>query len=115
MPQLRRGSSAAVACLASVALLATGCVPTPPRQVIAPPGTVASGTIEFWHFFTDREADEIQQVVNDFQAKFPRVKVIVKSGQDDDKTTQAIGAGQGPDVALSGTTDNVGQFCGTGA
>jgi multiple sugar transport system substrate-binding protein len=115
MYRLQRGSSVAVACLASVTLLATGCVPTPPQQHIAPPGTVASGTIEFWHFFTDREADQIQQVVNDFEAKFPQVKVIVKSGQDDDKTTQAIGAGQGPDVALSGTTDNVGQFCSTGA
>jgi len=110
-----RGSSVAVACLPAVALLAAGCVPSPPVVTIAPPGTVASGTIEFWHFFTDREADAIQQVVNEFEAKFPQVKVIVKSGQDDDKTTQAIGAGQGPDVALSGTTDNVGQFCSTGA
>jgi multiple sugar transport system substrate-binding protein len=115
MHQRLRGSSVAVACLTSLTLLATGCVPTPPRQVIAPPGTVASGTIEFWHFFTDREADEIQQVVDEFQARFPKIKVVVKSGQDDDKTTQAIGAGQGPDVALSGTTDNVGQFCSTGA
>jgi multiple sugar transport system substrate-binding protein len=115
MPHLQRGSSVAVACLASVALLATGCVPSPPTVTIAPPGTVASGTIEFWHFFTDREADAIQQAVNDFQAKFPQIKVVVKAGQDDDKTTQAIAAGQGPDVALSGTTDNVGQFCSTGA
>jgi multiple sugar transport system substrate-binding protein len=115
MPHLQRGSSVAAACLAAVALFATGCVPSPPTVTIAPPGTVASGTIEFWHFFTDREADAIQQAVNDFEAKFPLIKVIVKAGQDDDKTTQAIAAGQGPDVALSGTTDNVGQFCSTGA
>jgi multiple sugar transport system substrate-binding protein len=115
MHHLRRGRRSAAACLISTALLATGCVPSVPRQEIAPPGTVASGTIEFWHFFTDREADAIQQVVDAFEAKFPQVKVIVKAGQDDDKTTQAIGAGQGPDVDLSGTTDNVGQFCSTGA
>lgn len=115
MPLRLRGSNVAAACLAAVALLASGCVPNPPVVTIAPPGTVASGTIEFWHFFTDREADAIQQAVNDFEAKYPQVKVIVKSGQDDDKMTQAIAAGQGPDVALSGTTDNVGQFCSTGA
>jgi multiple sugar transport system substrate-binding protein len=115
MPLRLRGSNVAAAFLAAVALSATGCVPSPPVVTIAPPGTVASGTIEFWHFFTDREADAIQQAVNDFETKYPQVKVVVKSGQDDDKTTQAIAAGQGPDVALSGTTDNVGQFCSTGA
>jgi multiple sugar transport system substrate-binding protein len=115
MPLRLRGSNVAAACLAAVALSVAGCVPNPPVVTIAPPGTVASGTIEFWHFFTDREADAIQQAVNDFESKYPHVKVIVKAGQDDDKTTQAIAAGQGPDVALSGTTDNVGQFCTTGA
>jgi multiple sugar transport system substrate-binding protein len=111
----RRGAAlAAVLCTAVVPLTA-GCVPTPPRETIAPPGTVATGTIEFWHFFSDREADAIQQVVNRFEAKFPKIKVVVKAGQDDDKTTQAIAAGQGPDVALSGSTDNVGKFCSTGA
>ena len=111
----RLGAARAAACFASAALVAAGCVPNPPRETIAPPGTVASGTIEFWHFFSDREADAIQQAVNRFEAKFPPVKVVVKAGQDDDKTTQAIGAGQGPDVALSGSTDNVGKCCATGA
>ncbi len=114
MSPLRRGAALAASLLGAAALTAA-CVPNPPRETIAPPGTVASGTIEFWHFFSDREADAIQQAVNRFEAKFPQVKVVVKAGQDDDKTTQAIGAGQGPDVALSGTTDNVGKFCSTGA
>jgi multiple sugar transport system substrate-binding protein len=115
MQHPRRGSVLVSACLVSVALLAAACTPVPPRQVVAPPGTRAEGTIEFWHFFTDREADAIQQVVDRFHEKFPQVKVIVRAGQDDEKTTQAIAAGQGPDVALSGTTDNVGKFCSTGA
>ncbi|TMM42549.1 MAG: ABC transporter substrate-binding protein [Actinobacteria bacterium] len=114
MSPLRRGAALAASLLVAAAL-AAGCVPRPPRETIAPPGSVASGTIEFWHFFSDREADAIQQAVDRFEAKFPQVKVVVRAGQDDDKTTQAIGAGQGPDVALSGTTDNVGKFCSTGA
>jgi multiple sugar transport system substrate-binding protein len=112
---LRRRAARAAAFLLLAAVPAAGCVPSPPRQTIAPPGTVATGTVEFWHFFTDREADAIQQAVDRFEARYPQVKVVVKAGQDDDKTTQAIGAGQGPDVALSGTTDNVGKFCSTGA
>ena len=63
---------------------------------IASPGVTASGTITFWHFFTDREATAIQGVVNDFEASHPNIKVVVKDGQDDDKMTQAIAAGQRP-------------------
>src|SRR2546430_9409592 len=115
MSRLRRSGVLAAACLTTAALAAAGCVPSAKPQVLASPGVTASGTIEFWHFFTDREADAIQKVVNQFQAQFPQVKVIIKSGQDDSKTTQSIAAGQGPDVALSGSTDSVGKFCSTGA
>ncbi|MFL6110384.1 MAG: extracellular solute-binding protein, partial [Catenulispora sp.] len=111
----RRSGVLAAACLTAAALAAAGCVPTAKPQVLASPGVTASGTIEFWHFFTDREADAIQKVVDDFSAKYPQVKVIVKSGQDDSKMTQAISAGQGPDVGLSYSTDIVGKFCSTGA
>ncbi len=115
MIRIRRGSLIAAACLTSAALVTAGCTPGAKPQQVASPGVTASGTIEFWHFFTDREADAIQKVVDDFTAKFPAIKVTVKSGQDDDKVSQAIGAGGGPDVILSGTTDNVGKFCATGA
>jgi multiple sugar transport system substrate-binding protein len=115
MTRLRRGGLLAAASLTAAALVATGCTPSAPSQTVASAGVTASGTIEFWHFFSDREAEAIQKAVDAFQAKFPLIKVTVKSGQDDSKTTQAIAAGQGPDVALSGTTDNVGKFCSTGA
>jgi multiple sugar transport system substrate-binding protein len=112
----RRTRAAVVvgAALAAVAL-AAGCTPSPKPQTIASPGVTASGTIEFWHFFTDREASAIASVVADFEAKFPAIHVVVKSGQDDDKMTQAISAGQGPDVGLSYSTDIVGKFCSSGA
>jgi multiple sugar transport system substrate-binding protein len=111
---MRRIRSAGI--LVGLAALAlAGCTPTPPKQDIASPGVTGSGTIEFWHFFTDREAAAIDGVVADFQAKFPQIHVVVKAGQDDDKMTQAIAAGQGPDIGLSYSTDIVGKFCSTGA
>jgi multiple sugar transport system substrate-binding protein len=111
--RIRAGTLTGVA-LAAVALTAA-CTPAPKQQQIASPGVTASGNIEFWHFFTDREAAAIDSVVADFSAKYPNIHVTVKSGQDDDKMTQAISAGQGPDVGLSYSTDIVGKFCASGA
>ncbi|WIM99609.1 ABC transporter substrate-binding protein [Actinoplanes oblitus] len=101
--------------LTSVALLTAACTPAPKENKIADPGTQVSGTVELWHFFTEREAAAIDQVVGDFQNSHPNIKVTVKSGQDDSKVTQAIGAGNGPDVGLSYSTDIVGKFCSSGA
>ncbi len=74
-----------------------------------------TGTVTFWHFFTDREAAGIQKAVDAFEKANPGVKVEVKSGQDDDKTIQAIAAGQPIDVVLSYSTDQIGKFCSSGA
>ncbi len=101
--------------LATTALLATACTPAPKENKIADPGTEVSGTVELWHFFTEREADAIDQVIKDFENSHPKIKVTVKPGQDDSKVTQAIGAGNGPDVGLSYSTDIVGKFCSSGA
>ncbi|MDX6201674.1 MAG: multiple sugar transport system substrate-binding protein [Frankiales bacterium] len=74
-----------------------------------------SGTVQLWHFFTGREAKAIDAVVADFEKAYPDIKVVVKSGQDDTKATQAISAGKGPDVDLSYSTDITGKFCSSGA
>src|SRR6266545_3674761 len=66
MIRIRRGSLIAAACLTSAALVTAGCTPGAKPQQVASPGVTASGTIEFWHFFTDREADAIQKVVDEF-------------------------------------------------
>jgi multiple sugar transport system substrate-binding protein len=96
-------------------LLLSACTPAPKENKVAKPGTQVSGTVELWHFFTEREAKAIDSVVADFQSAHPNIKVTVKSGQDDSKVTQAIGAGNGPDVGLSYSTDIVGKFCSSGA
>jgi multiple sugar transport system substrate-binding protein len=102
--------------LAAIGLLTAACSggSTPAKQAL-PSASAASGTVEFWHFFTDREAKAFQSVVDDFEASHPGIKVDVKSGQDDTKATQAIAAGKGPDLDLSYSTDITGKFCSTGA
>src|SRR3954453_6781580 len=83
----------------TAALLMAACRPAPKEDKVAAAPTKVAGTVEFWHFFTDREAAAIASVIKDFQAQYPDIKVDVKSGQDDTKMTQAIGAGNGPDVS----------------
>jgi multiple sugar transport system substrate-binding protein len=113
MKRNRTGMVAGAALAA--ALLAAGCTPGSNAPTPGASGVEPSGTVEFWHFFTDRESDEIAKVIDDFEVKYPKVHVVVKDGQDDTKMLQAIGAGEGPDVGMSYSTDIVGKFCATGA
>ncbi len=85
------------------------------QPAAAPPGQEASGSVEFWHPFTEREANAVEEVIKDFTAKYPKIDVKITSGQDDPKMLQAISAGNGPDVGLSYSTDIVGKFCSSGA
>jgi len=114
----RRRALAIAAAAAGLALVATGCssggTDAGPAPISSAPAKL-TGTITFWHFFTDREAAAIQTAVDKFQAANPGVKVEVKKGQDDEKTIQAIAAGQPIDVVLSYSTDQIGKFCSTGA
>lgn len=101
---------------AAALLIGTACTPGGNQDnQAAPAAQEASGTVEFWHFFTDREAKAIDEVIADFKSKHPKVEVKITSGQDDTKLLQAISAGQGPDVGLSYSTDIVGKFCSSGA
>lgn len=104
--------------LAAAALLLIGTACTPGGSAdegIAPAGEEASGTVEFWHFFTDREAAAIEAAIKDFENEHPDIDVKVTAGQDDTKMLAAISSGKGPDVGLSFSTDIVGKFCDSGA
>jgi len=100
---------------AAAVLLAAGCTPGTKAPTAAATAPEPTGTVEFWHQFTDRESRAIAGIVKDFEAKYPKVTVHITDGQDDDKTLQAIGAGNGPDLAQSFSTDRVGKFCSSGA
>jgi multiple sugar transport system substrate-binding protein len=104
--------------VASLAILvaAAGCTPGAKKTTAAAsPTAEVSGNVEFWHPFTDREGEVMEGLIKDFQASHPKITVTSKGGQDDDKMTQAIGAGNGPDVGVSFSTDIVGKFCSSGA
>jgi multiple sugar transport system substrate-binding protein len=110
---IRAGALAGAA--AAAVLIAAGCTPGTKTQAPSAVAPEPTGTVEFWHQFTDRESRAIEGIVKDFEAKYTKVKVNITDGQADDKTLQAIGAGNGPDVAQSFSTDQVGKFCSTGA
>lgn len=74
-----------------------------------------TGTVSLWHTFTDREAKAVSDVVAGFEKANPGVKVEIHSGQDDDKMTKKIASGSDIDVVISGSTDNLGLFCSSGA
>ncbi|WP_246846602.1 ABC transporter substrate-binding protein [Humibacter ginsenosidimutans] len=107
---------AVTAAVAVGALALAGCSGQSSDQSVASEApSHLSGTVSLWHFFTDREAKVVQSVVDDFEKKYPDVKVVVHSGQDDDKLTKAIAAGKDIDVGISYSTDIVGSFCSSGA
>lgn len=100
---------------AALVLVVAACTPGGNSDEVARAGEKASGTVEFWHFFTDREATAIEDVVAKFEDKNPDIDVKITAGQDDAKMLQAISSGRGPDVGLSYSTDIVGKFCASNA
>jgi multiple sugar transport system substrate-binding protein len=78
----------------------------------------ADVTITFWHGWSaDSEVAAIQATIDAFEKANPNIHVKVVGNITDDKINQALRAGgsSAPDVVSSFTTDNVGQFCTSGA
>jgi multiple sugar transport system substrate-binding protein len=113
-PNTRRPLAVAIASVSAVALLAA-CSGTADQSVAPTAPSHLEGTVSLWHFFSDREGEVIQSVVDDFEAANPDVTVDVHSGQDDEKLQKAVSAGNGVDVVISYSTDIVGAFCSSGA
>ena len=109
-----RSLTAVVALAAATALLA-GCSSTANTTIDKTAPAELSGTVSLWHFFSDREGEVVQSVVDDFEKLHPKVTVEVHDGQDDEKLQKAISAGNKVDVGISYSTDIVGAFCSSGA
>ena len=78
----------------------------------------ADVTILFWHGWSaDSEVAAIQQTIDAFEKANPNIHVKAVGNITDDKINQALRAGgsSAPDVVSSFTTNNVGQFCSSGA
>lgn len=85
------------------------------KQPDAKSPTHLSGTVQLWNFFADREATNFHSVVAGFEKANPGVKIVYHDNQSDDQFTKAISSGGPIDVAMSGGTNNIGAFCGSGA
>ncbi|NJP92334.1 extracellular solute-binding protein [Nonomuraea sp. FMUSA5-5] len=87
-----------------------------PRPSGSASQSLPAATIELWHgFSTDAEVKAFEQAIAGFRKKFPQITVKAVKGVQDDQITQAIRGGRAPDVAASFTTDNVAQWCRSGA
>ncbi|MFK0212889.1 ABC transporter substrate-binding protein [Streptomyces sp. NPDC090298] len=116
MPVRPRGTAAALAATASIALFATACTGSANNAAADDPK--AETTITFWHgWAAPAEVKAIEDNVARFEKAHPNIKVKVVGGINDDKLGQALRAGgsNGPDVVSSFTTSNVGKFCASGA
>jgi len=103
---------AALAVVASVALLGSACTGT--SQGSADDDPEEEVTITFWHGWSaPSEVEAIQQNIDAFEAEHSNIHVKVVGNITDDKINQALRAGgdNAPDVVSSFTTDNVGKFC----
>jgi len=101
-------------CVAAIALTLTATACTAGETKEAGPaaeGGKAEGSVTLWHFFSGRESEAIQDVVDDFEAENKDITVEVRAEQDDEKMRQAIAAGKGPDLGVSYSTAIVGSFC----
>ena len=105
----------ATAIVATAALALSGCSQPAANYTIDKTAPAKlEGTVSFYHFFADREADVVQSVVDDFEKANPGVKVDVHSGQDDEKLRKVIASGGDVDLGMSYSTDIVGNFCSSG-
>ncbi|MFG1707339.1 ABC transporter substrate-binding protein [Nonomuraea sp. M3C6] len=87
-----------------------------PRPSGSASQALPAATLELWHgFSTDAEVKAFEEAIAGFNKKFPQITVKATKGVQDDQITQAIRGGNAPDVAASFTTDNVAQWCRSGA
>jgi multiple sugar transport system substrate-binding protein len=109
-------ATAALAATAAITLLASAC--TGQNTTSANDDASKDVTITFWHGWTaPNELKAINDNVARFEKAHPNIHVKVQGNITDDKINQALRAGgsKAPDVVSSFTTDNVGQFCSSGA
>jgi multiple sugar transport system substrate-binding protein len=108
--------SAAVAVAASISLLASACTGQSSAQQQDNPNQ--NVTINFWHGWSDpSELKAVNDDIAAFEKAYPHIHVNAVSNVTDDKINQGLrgGGSDAPDVVSSFTTDNVGEFCSSGA
>ncbi|XVV04273.1 extracellular solute-binding protein [Actinosynnema sp. CA-248983] len=116
---MRKVPRAALLCVAAAVSL-TACAAGAGKSdqaggLAAAPGKDDKFSLTVWSPFSGREQDEVTKALESFKKKYPNAEIKHEGSQDDDKITAGIRGGNPPDVALSFTTDNIGQFCSSGS
>lgn len=108
--------AAGLATVASVAL--AGCAGTgttsSANAAAATPSSNQKVTLTVWSAFTGRELSDFGNVMAGFHKLHPNITIKNVGNEDDTQIIQAVRGGDGPDVALSFSGGDVGQYCGTG-
>jgi multiple sugar transport system substrate-binding protein len=71
--------------------------------------------LTLWVYFSNPELGVMKNVVAQFEKTHPSIHVSTIGGVSDQKILAAIRGGNAPDVAQSGSSDNTGAYCGSGA
>ncbi|MEU5694720.1 ABC transporter substrate-binding protein [Actinosynnema sp. NPDC020468] len=115
---MRKISRAALLCVAAAVSLtacSAGAGKSDQSGTAAAPGKDDKFSLTVWSNFSGREQDVVTKALENFKKKYPNAEIKHEGSQDDDKITAGIRSGNPPDVALSFTTDNIGQFCSSGS
>ena len=72
-------------------------------------------TITFWNPFAGREEKDMDAVIAGFEKLYPKITVVSRGAITDDNIVAAIRGGNPPDLTMSESSDNLGEYCGTGA
>ncbi|WP_158848286.1 ABC transporter substrate-binding protein [Saccharothrix deserti] len=116
MRKLHRAALLCVAAAVSVTACAAGSgSKTEQSGPAAAPGRDDKFSLTVWSNYSGREQDEVTKALESFKKKYPNAEIKHEGSQDDDKITAGIRSGNPPDVAMSFTTDNIGQFCSSGS
>jgi multiple sugar transport system substrate-binding protein len=112
MNRLRMGC-AAVAFIVAACTAGGGGNEAP--TTINPSGSHTPVTLTFWSNYTGTEYHEYSKAFDIFHQRYPWITVKSLPNLNDQKLIAAINSGTPPDVALSFSPDNIGEFCSTGA
>jgi multiple sugar transport system substrate-binding protein len=72
-------------------------------------------TITFWHPFTSPEIQVMNQLIANFEKLYPKIHVVSRGSISDANIIAAIRSGSPPDLTMSNSAENLGEYCGTGA
>jgi ABC-type glycerol-3-phosphate transport system substrate-binding protein len=100
----------------AITAAATACTAGNQTTTDSGPKAEAPQTIEVWHGWSaPHEVKAFEDAIAGFHKLHPNITVKLVKGQDDTKILNAIRSGTPPDVVSSFSTNNVGQFCSSGA